>query len=517
MASPSIDPRGSGETGPRPQVNHKILIVEPDRELLEGTLGFLSPELDVSVAGDGESALEVLRARGPFAAVVTDHRVTDMKGSELLARVREEWPDTVTILQTGAVEVDVVIEALHAGRIFRFLEKACPHERLSLALKDAMVEYRARREARRRADELSFSSRVLTDFNGRLEVLISEQTTALVRLHRFVSDLNSCHSLEEIARATADAVREVCPRRGVLVEVWGGVHAGERFQLHSGPPLGGRRHVQPVETDEGQVGSLVVSSADDVGCALTRTQRAMLASMSASCAVAAHNQIRRLERDEAQHATILALAKLAEHRDNETGKHLERVSQYCRLIAEGLREDGWYRETITNDWIGDLVRSAPLHDIGKVGIPDRILLKPGRLDADEWRVMKTHAEIGEETLRNVMLESHAQSFLEMSMDVAGAHHEKWDGSGYPRGLSGGEIPLSARILALADVYDALTSRRPYKAPWSHEESVSWIHEGAGRHFDPHVVTAFVRRHERANQIRARLADSVEDLEKIGAA
>ena len=209
----------------------------------------------------------------------------------------------------------------------------------------------------------------------------------------------------------------------------------------------------------------------------------------------------------AQHATIYALAKLAEQRDNETGRHLERVSEYCRVLAEGLREDGCYCETITDEWIDVLVRSAPLHDIGKVGIPDAILLKPGKLTPDEWEVMKRHSTIGADTLRSVIGSATHQPFLQMSLEIAWCHHEKWDGSGYPRGLRGVDIPLAARILAMADVYDALTNERPYKRAWSHDEALRWIAQGSGSHFDPRLVDAFTKRVEHVDAIRERLADA----------
>jgi putative two-component system response regulator len=147
-----------------------------------------------------------------------------------------------------------------------------------------------------------------------------------------------------------------------------------------------------------------------------------------------------------------------------------------------------------------------LHDIGKVGIPDSILLKPGRLTPEEWDVMKTHSEVGGSTIEGVIRDFGAPSYLGMGRDIAWAHHEKWDGTGYPRGLKGLEIPLSARIVAIADVYDALTTLRPYKQIWSHAEAVDWIASRAGSHFDPDVVEAFLSRVDDANRIRAELAD-----------
>jgi putative two-component system response regulator len=182
------------------------------------------------------------------------------------------------------------------------------------------------------------------------------------------------------------------------------------------------------------------------------------------------------------------------------------------LIAERLRERGHFVSQLTDEYIRDLERSAPLHDIGKVGIPDSVLLKPGKLNAREWAIMKTHAEIGAATLEGVILQNSSQDFLLMGCEIARCHHERWDGGGYPAGLKGEEIPLSARILALADVYDALTSVRPYKAAWTHEEALSWVEEHSGSHFDPTVITAFLGVAEQANSIRARLADRPEDFE-----
>jgi response regulator RpfG family c-di-GMP phosphodiesterase len=449
--------------------------------------------------------------------LVCDYQGTAPSGRELLARARALAPELVTVVQSKRVEVDVVIEALHAGRIFRFLERPAPLGRVREAVEAALTEHRLVSEARSRVDRLDFSSRALAEFNGRLAQRVDEQTAALAHWQRFATELNASRGLEEIARVTGAAVSELLPERGVFIELWNGSHQGQRCHFVTGPALADRRHVQAISTSEGQVGSLVVASRDGTGQALSKAQRALLASLAGSCAIAAHNQIRRLERDEAQRAAILALAKLAEQRDNETGKHLERVSRYCQSIAEGLRADGFYVETLSDAWIEDLVRSAPLHDIGKVGIPDRILLKPGKLDAREWEIMKTHAELGARTLESVIhCQEHAVSFLEMSMRIAWCHHEKWDGSGYPRGLAGAEIPLEARILALADVYDALTSRRPYKEPWTHAEAMKWVAEAAGAHFDPPLVRVFVRQHREVDAIRERLADTADDLARIQA-
>ncbi len=193
---------------------------------------------------------------------------------------------------------------------------------------------------------------------------------------------------------------------------------------------------------------------------------------------------------ETQDVAIFGLAKMVESRDQDTGLHLERMAEYSRLLAFKLRSNPVFAGYIDDNYVIDIWRSAPLHDIGKVGVPDSILLKPGKLNAEEWETMKTHSSVGGDTLREIERRLHYRSFLQMGRDIAYCHHERWDGNGYPFGLVKDEIPLSARIVALADVYDALTSRRPYKEPFSHEKATAIITEGVGTQFDPCVFEAF---------------------------
>lgn len=496
-------------------MTESILFVDDTPAALDIIARLFSGEFLIHTARDAQEALELCRERGPFAIVVSDYEMPGQRGGELLASIHEAWPDTVTMLLTGVVEVDVAIEALHEACIFRFLEKPCPREVLGAALRDGLKEHARRRELRLQTRQLDFSRQCLQQFNGELEERIQEQSQALLRLQRFVAELSSCETLEQVAIATAEAAHEVCEVEGARVEFDARTRGAERTVCECGQPPASGALCLPIGTAECELGTLFVPSCDRWGGRLKATRRDMLASVASSAAVAARNALRRHERDVAQQATIFALAKLAEQRDNETGKHLERVSEYCRLIAEGLRADGWYRELISDDWLDVLVKSAPLHDIGKVGIPDQILLKPGKLTPEEWRVMRTHTDVGAETLRSVLSSGSDQPFLRMSLDIAWCHHERWDGGGYPRGLAGENIPLSARILALADVYDALTSERPYKHAWSHGAALEWILQGSGTHFDPRVVDAFATRAARADGIRARLADTAQDLALVG--
>jgi putative two-component system response regulator len=199
---------------------------------------------------------------------------------------------------------------------------------------------------------------------------------------------------------------------------------------------------------------------------------------------------RALELVATRDAAVFALAALAESRDPETGEHLERLRCYSQLLAEELSRTGPYRHQIDRAFLEDLYRSSPLHDIGKVGIPDAILRKPGKLTPDEFEIMKRHTTIGAEALARASHEAGCAGFLEMAVEIARYHHERFDGRGYPAGLSGRDIPLPARIVALADVYDALTSPRVYKEAFAPELARSMIEEQCGRHFDPVVVEAF---------------------------
>ena len=189
---------------------------------------------------------------------------------------------------------------------------------------------------------------------------------------------------------------------------------------------------------------------------------------------------------------LSSLNALAMARDNETGNHIVRTQNYVKKLALRLRNMGHYTNELSDEAIEILFKAAPLHDIGKVGIPDNILLKQGRLNDEEWQVMKTHATIGELVLSSTKQELiDEEGVIEKAFKIAGGHHEKWDGTGYPRRLRGEEIPLPARIMALADVYDALVSERVYKAGWSHEDAINEIVSKKGSHFDPLLVDAFL--------------------------
>jgi putative two-component system response regulator len=204
---------------------------------------------------------------------------------------------------------------------------------------------------------------------------------------------------------------------------------------------------------------------------------------------------------------MVAMGSLAETRDNETGKHIRRTQHYMKLLAEALQDHPRFRHHLTKENISLFFKSAPLHDIGKVGIPDHILLKPGKLTIEEFEMMKTHTTLGRNAILDAekLLETPA-SFLFFAREIAYTHHEKWNGKGYPEGISGNDIPISGRIMAIADVYDALVSKRIYKPPFSHDEAVNIIKAESGNHFDPDIVIAFLNIADQFNEIALKYID-----------
>ncbi|OBV39479.1 response regulator [Janthinobacterium psychrotolerans] len=213
-----------------------------------------------------------------------------------------------------------------------------------------------------------------------------------------------------------------------------------------------------------------------------------------------------------QDVTIHAMASLAETRDSETGNHIRRTSHYLRALAEQVRHLPRFREFLTDKTIELLFKTAPLHDIGKVGIPDHILLKPGRFEPHEMAIMQTHTTLGRDAILAAERELGIEvDFLKHAKEIAYSHHEKWDGSGYPQGLAGEQIPISARLMALADVYDALISCRIYKDGMRHEEAVKIILDGRGTHFDADIVDAFLQIQDQFQAIASRYADGVREL------
>lgn len=215
-----------------------------------------------------------------------------------------------------------------------------------------------------------------------------------------------------------------------------------------------------------------------------------------------------------QDAIIMAMASLAETRDNETGNHIRRTQNYVAALARQLRHLPRFATELTEENIELLYKSAPLHDIGKVGIPDNILLKPGKLDVEEFEIMKKHTTYGRETILSVeRYLGESNEFLRFAREITYSHQEKWDGSGYPENLSGDAIPISARLMAVADVYDALISKRVYKPAFSHQEAIDIMRKGRGSHFDPDILDVFMRISDEFNEIAQRFKENDDEPPK----
>jgi response regulator RpfG family c-di-GMP phosphodiesterase len=241
--------------------------------------------------------------------------------------------------------------------------------------------------------------------------------------------------------------------------------------------------------------SVPVTANDEFG------QMAELTNHMISCLSARTEELERT-----QDAAILSLVTLAGARDSETGMHIRRTQHYVRVLAEQLMSHPRFTRQLDTATISNLFKTAPLHDIGKVGIPDRILQKPGKLTAEEFGVMKQHTLLGSAALAEAEQQLGTTSFLRLAREIALNHHERWDGNGYPNGLRGSEIPISARLMALADVYDAVRSKRCYKPARSHEEAKAVILHGRGTQFDPNVVDAFLATEPEFRAIASQYVD-----------
>jgi len=533
------------------QANRKVLCVDDDVNLLSGLRRQLRRKFDLHTASSGREALEILDRQGPFAVVLSDYKMPGMDGITFLKEVRHHSPDTVTVMLTGQAELDVAVSALHEGGIYRFLNKPCPGQILENTIHDSLEQYRLVMVERTLTADLNARNQELRELNDGLANRVTERTATIRGLYRFVTDLNGLDTLGEIAQLVVSTTAEVLHSKRVSLMLpdrsrsylniiaAAGIpeELKKQVRIPIGSPIAGRVFADahsivandPDELSEHTerydsvffasaplASTLLLTPGGPVGV-LNVTEPAGnepykvedLANLRAICeaaAIALRNQIRLQERNEARDATVLAMAKLAEQRDPETGAHLERVQRYCRLLAEALSQEPKYRTVINRSFIENIFRSSPLHDIGKVGIPDHILLKPGRLEPEEFEIMKQHARIGGDTIRSVMEQGYTQDFLEVGMMIAYHHHEKFDGSGYPDGLSGEAIPLCARVMAMADVYDALTSKRVYKEAMPHDKAAGILYKETGTHFDPDVVEAFRQREADFQHLAVQLGD-----------
>ncbi|MDO9140888.1 MAG: response regulator [Methylobacter sp.] len=519
-------------TLPPANISQKILFVDDEILVLEGIKRQLRRQFDISVAEGGEAALALLAESEPFAVVVSDYNMPGMDGIAFLNAVYQRYPHTTLIMLTGRAELDLAVNALHNAHISRFLNKPCAKEILQETLIDGIEQYRLRRSEQLLQQQLQHANQQLNQLNNELESRVEQKTRALKLQYAYVASMAQMLNSQAIVTAFVSAASKLtqlddmtlwlCPQLDgqfschypnnaepidVLMPTAAMLSALDRTALNTvdSARFSGQALLSiPLQSKQGTLGLLNLAGAAE----LETDMLDALTGMADVTATALQSHWHREAFDDAQDAIITALAKLSEYRDPETGSHLLRLKKYSALICRFLAETDPYRDIITQAFTDDLVRSSPLHDIGKVGIPDAILKKPGKLTPEEFEIMKTHAQIGGDTLRTVFEQYPSQSFIKCGMDVAYGHHERWDGTGYPFGLKGEAIPLVARILALVDVYDALTCRRVYKPPFPREQAKAIITDGSGSHFDPAIVTAFLTNEAEFHQIAEQLADKV---------
>jgi PAS domain S-box-containing protein len=473
-----------------------VLVIDDDADTLAVLKDLLVINgFSVLTATRGGEGIETFRNRCPDL-VVTDIHMPQMDGLEVLATIRDIDGTVPVVVVTGYGDLDNAVRALRRGA-HDFLLKPVNPEILLNTVQKGIEHCRLRRferdyrhlleeEVERRTTELGRTNEflkgildsstavsiVLTDFDHK----VLFWNTGAENIFGYTADEMVGSSIFRLF-GTDDLSMEAMESLRRVMEVKAGIMQGKiRHLSKDGQPLTISMVVSPMLDGSGKIRG-ILKLGQDV------TQEVRLHDEL----LKSYQRIQRI-----QGASIFALAKLAESRDGETAFHLSRLQAYCRLLCNQLVKRERYKELMTQQFIEDLVQCSVLHDIGKVGIPDSILFNPKKFGIDEFEVMKRHSVYGGAALEEAAREAgDNESYLFLAKDVAYYHHERWDGNGYPFGLLGEEIPLSARIVAVADVYDALTTKRRYKRSYLHEEAREIIVQEKSKQFDPELVEAFL--------------------------
>ncbi len=521
-----------------------VLVVDDDDELrfILGehmrALGF-----DMLEANDGPAALELAIERIPDL-IIMDVSLPSLDGVAATHALRSDarTASIPVIMLTGRTQTADIVRGLEAGAQEYVLK---PFD---------MAELLARVQT---VFRLANTRKDLDKRNITLTAQVDVKTRRMQLLCEFMSQLNQADSRDQILDLSVACVQNmtgaqrislfaldatgkelVCERgvgidRAYIEPIDPKTVTGVVGQvLHSGKTLAARAfgaaiHAPPDYKREAFLSTPLISTSagrdDRVIGVLNVTEREDAASfcdeeieyirsIASASAIALENALRRERLEQSVRILLQTVGLLAEYRDEETAEHLERVSQMARVLAREVQRVEPYRSTVTDEFIETLVQAAPMHDIGKVGIPDDILTKPGKLTDAEFETMKGHTEIGRRVLSRALDPAYPVPQIGMCIDIAFSHHERYDGTGYPRRLAGEDIPLAARMIALVDAYDAITSERRYSAAKSHEEAVEIIRGDSGTHFDPALVEAFLRCAKEFNQVRARYVDPRTQLE-----
>lgn len=521
----------------------KILVVDDDQKLLSIlSLHLRAAGFEVALARDGAEAIHHAQNHLPDI-IVMDITMPGLDGIEATRRLRtdERTEHIPIIILTGKTSTNDLVLALDAGAQ-EYLTK--PFD---------MTELLARV---RTVHRLVIARKELDTLNNRLEHEVKIKTRRLEALNDFMQELNQALTREHILDKLVHAIRDVsgagrvsvmmldragenlvCERAygidaavvktmrvGALEGVAGQVfRSGKTLSAQTfGDSRDANRHYErsafvsaPLVTTtpdapRSMFGVVNVTDKKDEG-PFSEDEVDCIRSISDAAAIALQSVLRKNQLEESLVVLLKTIGHLAEYRDEETTLHIERVALMTRILAMQLSRGGPYQDEVTDEFVEMIEQAASLHDIGKVGIPDDILTKPGKLTDEEFQIMKTHTDIGRRVLSLPMDGDQPVPLLSMCIEIAHCHHEKYNGKGYPKRIAGQHIPLSARIVALVDAYDAITSKRRYKKERSHEEAVEIIRSDSGQHFDPHVVDAFLQCHDQFDELRARCGDSAETL------
>ncbi len=522
-----------------------VLIVEDDRSLaMILRAHMINSGFEATVTHDGEEGLEIAQRELPDV-IVLDIQLPGLDGLSVTRSLREhhDTKDIPVILITARGGRDDVVLGLDAGaqdyvvKPFDVVELTA-RVRSMLKLRSAQLE--------------------IGELNNQLEVEVRQASNRLELLYAFVRDLNKAQDSDRIYDLVVEAVQNACGCKRISIMVLDAIsnqlvckralgvspEIAERMCVQSDAGIAGKvfstgttmvaqTHDKPGKIPNSYltdsflstplVSTYMVSGSKRLGV-LNVTEKSngepftadeidCICSIADSAAIALHNAEQRSNLRRSLNALLSTVGRLSEYRDEETGLHLERVKEYTRILAKQLAHCPDFSSVISCRFVEDLYQAAPLHDVGKVGISDDILNKPGALTDEEFQIMKTHTTIGRHTLALAIEEAGPVPLLALCADIAYCHHERYDGNGYPRGIMGDDIPLSARIIALVDAYDAITSQRCYKKPIPHTKAVELIKEDSGKHFDPRIVVAFLEVADEFDVVRQAKADTLESAQK----
>lgn len=516
----------------------KLLLVSARPEPAESLLAvFADAQYAVEVCVDLAGARRTIGAQGPDCVLI-DAALLDVPGLAALDQLRAAAPlpraprlvlfgaapemDTAPVFARGVDEI--LPEPVQPGdalaRVRRLLAWWQATRRLD-ALNTQLAEYLVQKTSHLElmygfARALNMARDVERIYDIIIETVQSVTACRRISILRFDPSSGAlvCKRAVGMPRSVAEELA-VHPAEGIAGQVFTSGRAVVSAGPEPGKPQdGGYVSAAYLSTPllatymtnlDQPLGVLNVTDKPD-GTAFTSDEIEVICSIGVSAGIALHNVEHERDLQRSIRALLLTVGRLSEYRDEDTGLHLERVRDYAQVLARGLKADTPYADQITPEFIDDLHMAAPLHDLGKIAIPDEILNKPGRLTPEEFQIMKTHTTVGRHTLNLAIKETGPLPLLRMCAEIAYSHHERWDGKGYPCGLTGTEIPLAARIIGLVDAYDAITSQRCYKPAVDHEQAVRMIRQEAGRHFDPLIVEAFLKVEQEFNRIRVVKAD-----------